>query len=91
MADHGEALELGAEARQEAEQSGRELNDNCGKRSERLLLRTDSEGIRHTGGSYMRCAWSRRGSIGPAASAVSRQHWRDVAAAVQMEPTRSGL
>jgi hypothetical protein len=91
MADRGEATELGAEVRWEAEQSGRELDGSFGKRSEWLLLRTDSEEIGRTGGGRMRCAWSGRGGVGPVASAVGRQHHRKVAASVRTELARSGL
>jgi hypothetical protein len=91
MADRGEAPELVAEVRREVEWSGRELDGSYGKRSERLLLRTDSEGIRRTGGGRMRCVWSGRGGVKPAASAVGRQRRCEVAAAVQTELARSKL
>jgi hypothetical protein len=53
-----------------------ELDGSCGKRSERLLLRTDSKGVRCTGGGCMCGAWS-GGAAGRQRSADSGAlRWR---------------
>jgi hypothetical protein len=65
-----------------------ELDSSCGKRSERLLLRTGSEGVRCTGSGCMCGAWSRGGGW---SAAIGHQQCLEVAAGRQRSTTRRWL
>jgi hypothetical protein len=59
----------------------RELDGNCGERSDRLLFQTEGEGVRCRAGGCMRGAWSGSGGW----SAASAVRWR---VAAQLSRTR---